>query len=289
MISTIDGLSGTAAADTMRDVLRIDFVTLFPEMMLGAARHSMLKRAEDSGLVAFGAVDPRSFAADRHRTVDDTPFGGGPGMLMKPEPLDAAIRSILPQPAKGTAVVMPDPTGTPFTQNDAAELAGSGHVVFVCGHYEGIDERIADKWVTHRFSIGDYVLTGGELPALVMADAIVRLVPGVLGDAASLAIDSHADGLLSAPQYTRPDVWEGLEVPTVLRSGDHGAIAKWKRRQALLATRQRRPDLFARANLAKSDLDLLQSSFAGSDRSACPENEPGHADADETPPGSDRR
>lgn len=264
-------------------------MTLFPEMVLGAVRHSMLRRAEESGLVAFHAVDPRSFATDRHRTVDDTPYGGGPGMLMKPEPLDAAIRSILPHPGTGAAVVMPDPTGTTFTQSDAAYLAKTGHVVFVCGHYEGIDERIAQKWITHRFSIGDYVLTGGELPALVIADAIVRLVPGVLGDAASLEIDSHAEGLLSAPQYTRPEVWEGLEVPAILRSGDHGAIAKWKRREALLATRERRPDLFARANLAKSDLDLLQSSFAGSDRSACPETDAGHIDADETPPGSDRR
>jgi tRNA (guanine37-N1)-methyltransferase len=169
------------------------------------------------------------------------------------------------------AVVMPDPTGPLFGQEDAQELSRFDQVVFLCGHYEGIDERVCEKWVTHRFSIGDYVLTGGELPALVMADAVVRLLPGVLGDASSLGIDSHSDGLLSAPQYTRPEVWEGRSVPDVLRSGDHGAIAKWKRAVGLKVTRERRPDLFARAALAKSDLVLLEFGTADKRELVVPE------------------
>lgn len=240
----------------MRDVLRIDFVTLFPEMVLGAVGHSMLRRAAESGLVSFHGINPREFTTDKHRTVDDTPYGGGPGMVMKPEPVDAALSAV--NAGGRVAVVLPDPTGALFGQVDARELGGFDQVVFVCGHYEGVDERVCEKWVTHRFSIGDYVLTGGELPALVMADAIVRLVPGVLGDVESLSIDSHSDGLLSAPQYTRPESWEGRDVPEVLTTGDHGAIARWKRKVSLTTTRQRRPDLFAKAALAKSDLSLLE-------------------------------
>jgi len=239
-------------------VLRIDFVTLFPELVLGSVEYSIMKRAQTAQLVSFGAVNPRDFATDKHRTVDDAPFGGGPGMLMKPEPIDAALASIV---GAETIVVMPDPTGRLLTQSDVVSMASSHHIVLLCGHYEGIDERIAEKWVTHRFSIGDYVLTGGELPALVIADAVVRTLPGVLGSSDSLDIDSHADGLLSAPQFTRPEVWDGRSVPDVLKSGDHGAIARWKRTASLRLTRETRPDLFARAELAKSDLDLLKSSF----------------------------
>jgi tRNA (guanine37-N1)-methyltransferase len=237
--------------------LRIDFVTLFPEMVLHAMRQSMLKRAEEAELTRYHAVDPREFTTDNHRTVDDKPYGGGPGMVMKPEPVAQAIRSL--DLEEGTAVVLPDPTGLLFRQEDAAKLAATPRIVFVCGHYEGIDHRIVERFVTHRFSIGDYVLTGGELPALVMADAIVRLVPGVLGCGQSLEIDSHQGGLLSAPQYTKPQNWEGMEVPEVLRSGDHGAVERWKRQIALKITREQRPDLFCRAKLEKTDLDLLSS------------------------------
>lgn len=239
-------------------MLVVDFVTLFPQMVLNAVGHSILKRAKSAGLAEFRATNPRDFATDAHRTVDDSPFGGGPGMLLRPEPMDAAIRSLV---GEGSAIVMPDPTGPLLTQGDILNLAAAPHLIFVCGHYEGIDERVCDKWVTHRFSIGDYVLTGGELPALVIADAVVRTLPGVLGSSASLGIDSHSDGLLSSPQFTRPTEWDGRAVPAVLTSGDHGAIARWKRLQSLLVTRERRPDLFARAALAKSDLDLLKSSF----------------------------
>jgi tRNA (guanine37-N1)-methyltransferase len=238
---------------------RIDFVTLFPEMVLGAVEYSIVGRAQRNGLVSFSAVNPREFATDKRGTVDDTPYGGGPGMLMKPEPIDAALASL--HLASDAVVILPDPTGRLFRQEDAIQLSGVPRMVFLCGHYEGIDERVSQKWVTHRFSIGDYVLTGGELPALVMAEAIVRNVEGVLGDAKSLGIDSHSDGMLSAPQYTRPEVWEGRSVPEVLTSGDHGAITRWKRAQSLLLTRRQRPDLFARAPLAKFDIDLLQSGF----------------------------
>lgn len=238
-------------------MLRIDFVTLFPEMVLEAVDHSMLMRAKEAGAVEFGAVNPREFTHDKHRTVDDNPFGGGPGMLMKCEPLAAAIDSLFPD--ENTAVVMTDPTGTPFTQALAHELASRPRIIFVCGHYEGIDDRIRRLYATHTVSIGDFVLTGGELPGLVMADAITRLLPGVLGSPDSLGADSHAEGLLSAPQFTRPEEFRGEAVPEVLRSGDHGAIEKWRRKHALETTRTNRPDLFWRAELTKSDMKLLET------------------------------
>jgi tRNA (guanine37-N1)-methyltransferase len=276
-------------------VLRIDFVTLFPEMVLPALDHSILRRAAQAGIVAFGATNPRDFTTDKHRTVDDTPFGGGPGMLMKIEPVVAALEALgvrreasaakrdepdrsdpntqhltpntypdlntqhptlnTPSP---TAIVLTDPTGAPFTQAAAQNLARQQHIVFLCGHYEGIDDRIRNL-ATHVFSVGDFILTGGELPAMLMADAIVRTIPGVLGSAESLDADSHSEGLLSAPQYTRPEEFNGWRVPEVLLSGNHGAIAKWRREQALRRTRDLRPDLLAKAPLEKKDLDMLSS------------------------------
>jgi tRNA (guanine37-N1)-methyltransferase len=234
--------------------MRIDFVTLFPEMVLGALEHSITKRAQEAGVTSYGTANPRDFTADRHRTVDDSPFGGGPGMLLKAEPVAQAIESLGP----ADAVVFTDPTGHRFEQNHAQALASVEHLVFVCGHYEGIDDRVRQHFATHVFSIGDFVLTNGEMPAVVMADAIVRLLPGVLGSEDSLGIDSHADGLLSAPQFTRPEVWRGHSVPPVLLSGNHSEIAKWKRRQSLKLTREGRPDLFARARLMNSDLKLIE-------------------------------
>lgn len=238
-------------------MLRIDFVTLFPEMMLEAVSHSMLMRAKDAGAVEFGAVNPREFTHDKHRTVDDNPFGGGPGMLMRCEPVAAAIDSLFPD--ENTAVVMTDPTGAPFSQAMAQDLASRPRIIFVCGHYEGIDDRVRRLYATHAVSIGDFVLTGGELPALVMADAVTRLQPGVLGCSQSLEVDSHSDGLLSAPQFTRPEEFRGEAVPEVLRSGDHAAIGKWRRTHALELTRTNRPDLFWRAELTAKDLKLLES------------------------------
>jgi tRNA (guanine37-N1)-methyltransferase len=238
-------------------MLRVDFVTLFPEMIEQALSHSILSRAARSGAVRFGTVDPRAFTSDAHRTVDEKPYGGGPGMLMKPEPLDRALRSL--ELDAGAFVVFPEPTGAPYTQAVAAQLASGTRIVIVCGHYEGIDERIPMKYATHRVSLGDFVVTGGELPGLLIADSVVRLLPNVLGCSESLEIDSHSDGLLSAPQYTRPEVFEEHAVPEVLRSGDHKAVETWKRREALKHTRSCRPDLFCRAKLEKKDVDLLSS------------------------------
>lgn len=235
--------------------MRIDFVTLFPEMMLDAVGHSILGRAAGSGLVEFKATNPREFTTDKHRTVDDSPYGGGPGMLMKCEPIAKALDSLELDPV--AAVVLTDPTGTRFTQEIAKDLSTKQRVVFLCGHYEGIDDRIRQLYATHTVSLGDFVLTGGELPSLVMADAIVRLIPGALGSAESLEADSHSDGLLSAPQYTRPEEFRGLKAPDVLLSGDHEAIRKWRRAQSLDLTRRNRPDLFAHARLDKKDVDML--------------------------------
>ena len=248
---------GRVLAESAARPLRIDFVTLFPEMSLDAVSHSILGRAASSGLVEYHATNPRDFATDKHRTVDDTPFGGGPGMVMKCEPVAAALRAIPVEDPFKTAVVMTDPTGKRFEQADAKRLSQLRHVVFVCGHYEGIDDRIRELYATDVFSIGDDILTGGELPALVMCDAIVRLLPGVLGSAESLEIDAHSQGLLSAPQFTRPEVFEGVRVPEELCRGDHGAKERWKRKVALNTTRRNRPDLFCRAELDKADLDLL--------------------------------
>jgi tRNA (guanine37-N1)-methyltransferase len=205
-------------------------------MVLPAARHSMLARAEEAGIVEFIASNPREFAYDQHRKVDDRVYGGGPGMLMKAEPVALALEFL--EPSANAAIVITDPAGDLFVQETARELSAMEEVFFLCGHYEGFDHRV-NSFATHRLSIGDYVLTGGELPALVMADAIVRLLPGVLGSAESLSADSFSGGLLSAPNYTRPEVWRGLEVPEVLLSGDHAKVAAYQRDLAERATRER--------------------------------------------------
>jgi len=245
-------------------VPRVDFVTLFPEMVRPALEHSILGRASSSGLVQFRTVNPRDFCHDRHMKVDDKPFGGEPGMLIRAEPVARALEWIEGGGEKaggGTvAVVLTAPTGRTFNQASARELASYDQIVFLCGHYEGIDHRIEEKFCTHVFSIGDYVLTNGELPALVMADAVVRLLPGVLGSSASLDADSFSDGLLSAPNYTRPEVWREMAVPPVLLGGDHKVIQKWRRAYALKLTRDHRPDLFSRVKLRKGDLELLAPS-----------------------------
>ncbi len=238
--------------------MRIGFVALFPEVIQAGLGVSMANRAMEKALVTYQFANPRDFATDPHKTVDEKPYGGGPGMVMMPDIVDMALQSLAPFSEK-SAVVVPDPCGKRFVQADAIELSKFEDIVFVCGHYEGIDERFVSKRATHRFSLGDFVMTGGEIPALAMADAIIRLIPGVLGDAESLNIDSYSDGLLSAPQYTRPGTWEGMEVPEVLRSGDHGAIAKWKRQVALSTTRELRPELLALAILEKGDADMLSS------------------------------
>ena len=224
----------------MGDPLRIDVLTLFPPLLEVYLGESMMKRAARMGAAEFRVVNPRDFTTDIHRTADDRPYGGGPGMVLKPEPLAAAIRSVVDDDAH---VVLMSPQGARFTQAKAEELAARRHLVFVCGHYEGVDERVCDLFVDEEISIGDYVLTNGALPAAVVIDAVVRLLPGVVGGEGGTAAESFSSGLLDHPHYTRPEVFEGLPVPPILLSGDHAAIARWRRDQALSRTRERRPDL----------------------------------------------
>lgn len=244
--------------------MRIDFVSLFPSVVEAVLSNSILGLAQKSGLIRVRAVDPRDFCYDRHQKVDDSPFGGGPGMLIRVEPVALAVRHLKPE--AGAEIVLTAPTGIPFTQSAAIELARAPQVVFLCGHYEGFDHRVETVIATRAYSIGDYVLTNGELPALVMADAVARLLPGVLGDPASLEADSHSDGLLSAPNYTRPETWEDHVVPEILKSGNHAAINRWRRETALRLTAERRPDLLARGALTRSDVILLTNSGTSDQR-----------------------
>jgi tRNA (guanine37-N1)-methyltransferase len=224
---------------------RIDVVTIFPDY-LAPLKQSLLGKAVERGLVEVAVHDLRQWTDDVHRTVDDAPYGGGPGMVMRPEPWGRALDAVRPP---GTRLVVPTPAGQRFTQATAAEWAAEPGLVFACGRYEGIDQRVAD-WAVEvgpvsEVSIGDYVLAGGESAVLVMVEAVTRLLPGVVGNRESVEFDSHADGLLEGPSYTRPASWRGLEVPPVLLSGDHAAIARWRRAESLRRTEQRRPDLFA--------------------------------------------
>lgn len=220
--------------------MRIDVITIFPGMLDGFLRESMLKRAVRAGTVDLNTVDLRAFTTDVHRTTDDRPFGGGPGMVLKPEPLFAAVESLRTPEAQ---VILMSPQGRPFRQAEAQRLSQAAHLIFVCGHYEGVDERVRQHLVTEELSIGDYVLTNGVLPAAVVVDAVVRLLPGVLGGEGATGEESFADGLLEYPQYTRPFSFRGMTVPDVLRSGDHEAVAAWRREQAWERTRARRQDL----------------------------------------------
>lgn len=229
--------------------MRIDILTLFPRMFEGPLSESIVKRAGDAGLVEIGVHDIRDQATDRHRVVDDAPYGGGAGMVMKAEPLAKAIRAVR---TPGSRVVLLSAQGALFDQAAARRLAAVPHLVLVAGHYEGLDERVIESDVDEEMSIGDYVLTGGELPAMVVTDAVVRLVPGVI-DAASLDRESHTGGLLEGPQYTRPVEHEGRRVPPVLLSGDHPAIEKWRRSEAIRRTAERRPDLLATADLTPEE------------------------------------
>ena len=236
--------------------MKFVFVTLFPEQIEAAANHSMLKRAMDTGIIQMECINPRDFSLDRHHSVDDAPFGGGVGMVLKPEPVVEAIK-VAKARAPGAPVIAMSPGGATFKQSLAENWAkNETGLIFVCGHYEGFDERIY-HWVDVKISIGDFVLTGGELPALLIMDAVSRFVPGVLGKLASAEEDSFSSGLLEYPQYTRPVVFEGMEVPEVLRNGNHALIARWRRKQALKATYLLRPDMLP-AELEKQDTKLLQ-------------------------------
>ncbi len=223
--------------------MKIDFVTLFPAMFPSVMDASMMARAKDKGLLDWGCVNPRDFTEDKHHKVDDRPFGGGPGMLMMVEPLDKAIKSVR---KKGSKVIFLSPQGKTFDDKAAMRLSREKHLILVCGHYEGVDERTADLF-DEELSVGDFVLTGGELPAMLVADAVARLVPGVIKKEDATASESFATGLLDFPQYTRPRVWRGREVPEILFSGDHAKIAAWRKTAAAKATKRKRPDLIERA------------------------------------------
>ena len=220
--------------------MKIDVLTLFPGMFPGPLDESIIKRACESGRLQLGVHDLRDYTHDSHRTVDDRPFGGGPGMLLKPEPLFEAVEALR---GEKTRVILTSPAGRPFRQEIARELAGEKHLLLVCGSYEGFDERVRQSLADDEISIGDYVLTNGALPAMVIVDAVTRLLPGVLGDDESSQDESFSGCLLEYPQYTRPAEFRGMNVPEVLLSGDHAAIEKWRREQATVQTRQRRPDL----------------------------------------------
>lgn len=237
--------------------MRIDLLTLFPGMFSGFLAESILKRALEKSLVQIQTWNIRDFAEDKHRVVDDYPYGGGAGMVMKPEPLSRAILAAQ-QAGSGGKVIYMAPQGQTLTQAKARQLADEPHLVILCGHYEGVDERVRQLWVDEEISIGDYVLTGGELAAAVLVDAVVRLLPGVLGSNLSAEEESFSDGLLEYPQYTRPPEFMGLTVPDVLLSGNHQQIARWRREQSLQLTWSRRPDLLLQATLCKQDRKFLQ-------------------------------
>ena len=223
-------------------MLEIDVITIFPQMLDGFLGQSMMKRAAAMNAVCFRTIDLRAFTTDRHRTTDDRPYGGGPGMVMKCDPLFKAVASVKRPESK---VIMMSPSGRLFKQAVARELTACSHLIFICGHYEGIDERVREALVDDELSIGDYVLTNGVLPAAVVIDAVVRLLPGVLGGEGAAEQESFSEGLLEYPHYTRPEEYEGMRVPDILLSGDHGEIQRWRAEQSRKRTEERRPDLLA--------------------------------------------
>ncbi len=237
--------------------MRIDIVTIFPAMFGGPLAVGIVGRAIGRGTLAVTVHDLRDFTTDRHRVVDDVPYGGGPGMVLKPEPLFRALDAIETSGGRAPTVVLTSPQGTRFTHEVATRLSQVAHLVLLCGRYEGVDERVRER-VTEEMSIGDYILSGGELPALVILDAVARLVPGVVGDEQSVAEDSFSRGLLDFPQYTRPPEFGGLKVPEVLLSGNHEEIRLWRHRQAIAKTWRRRPDLLAKARISSEDQAVLE-------------------------------
>lgn len=249
----------------------IHLLTIHPTIVSGPLQESILGRAQQQGLLDIRVVNIRDFALSKHQQTDDYPYGGGAGLVMKPEPVHGAVRwcqGRAPEGARPARVILMDPQGKPFTQKVAEELSTEEHLILVCGRYEGFDERIR-ALATDEISLGDYVLMGGELPALVMIEAVSRLIPGVLGDAESAVTESHTSGLLEGPQYTRPIEFEGMRVPEILTSGDHGAVDRWRRQEALRRTAERRPDMLATADLSAEDRAFL-ADLAGEQPPAVP-------------------
>ncbi len=236
--------------------MRFEIFTLFPDVFPPYLQASILQRAIQNGLIEIGLHDIRRWTTDKHHITDDMPYGGGGGMVMKPEPVFAAVESVLGAPPS-CPVILLTPQGRSFNQRVAQELAAGPGLALICGRYEGFDERIRQHLATDEISLGDFVVTGGELPALMVVDAVTRLIPGALGDPSGAADDSHALGLLEYPQYTRPAEFRGWQVPEILLSGNHAQIARWRREQSLLRTWQRRPDLLATASLSASDREFL--------------------------------
>ena len=240
--------------------MRIDILSLFPAMFDGPFGDSIIRRAVENGILDINITNPRDFAEGKHQQVDDTPFGGGSGMVMKPEPVFKAVRHVKENTDfVNRRVLLMSPEGSVFNQAKARELAKYDQLIFICGHYEGFDARISENLADEIISIGDYVLTGGELPAMIITDAVARMLPGVLGSEESAPTDSFYNGLLEHPQYTRPREYEGLTVPDILLSGDHAKIAKWRREKSLEITLKNRPDLLQTAELSEADQRYIES------------------------------
>ncbi|PLC16725.1 tRNA (guanosine(37)-N1)-methyltransferase TrmD [Bacillus paralicheniformis] len=233
--------------------MKIDFLTLFPEMFEGVLGSSILQKAQDKDAVHFRVVNFRAFSDNKHQTVDDYPYGGGAGMVLKPQPVFDAVEKLTAEAAGSPRIILVCPQGERYTQQKAEELAQEEHLMFICGHYEGYDERIREHLSTDEISIGDFVLTGGELPAMMIADSVVRLLPGVLGKEESHLEDSFSTGLLEHPHYTRPADYKGLKVPDVLTSGNHAKIKEWRRKESLRRTFLRRPDLLENYPLSEEE------------------------------------
>lgn len=244
--------------------MRIDFLTIFPGLISGALDYGLLMQARQKGLLEMNVVNLRDFAKDRHRTVDDVAYGGGPGMVFKPEPVFEAMDSLR---TGGCRVILPGPQGRRFDRQAAQDLAGVPHLIFICGRYEGVDERIREALADDEYSIGDFVTMGGELPALVIMEAVARFVPGVVGDEQSVALDSFQEPLLDYPHYTRPAEFRGMKVPEVLLSGHHEQVRKWRRRMMLQRTLERRPDLLEGASLTDEDRRFLEEIRRGKQES----------------------
>ncbi len=241
--------------------MRIDILTLFPNLFEAPFNFGIFKRAVENGLIELHLHDIRDFTHDKHRTADDYPYGGGAGMVLKPEPVFEAVESItsdIIDESLKPGIILLTPQGRSLTQAVAKELSEHNHLIFICGHYEGVDERVRDHLATDEISIGDYVLTGGEIPAMVVVDAVVRLIPGVLGSEESPLEDSYVSGLLEYPQYTRPADYRGWKVPEVLLSGNHSEIARWRREQIIKRTMERRPELLNKANLGLEDKKMVK-------------------------------
>jgi tRNA (guanine37-N1)-methyltransferase len=238
--------------------MRFDILTLFPGLFAGVFDESIMKRAREAGLVTITLHNIRDYAAGRHQVTDDTPYGGGGGMIMKPEPIFAAVEAVTGDEIETTPIILLTPQGRLFDQQVARELSHYPRLVLICGRYEGVDERVHQYLATDEISIGDYVLAGGEIPAMVLVEAVTRLLPGVLGDPSATFEDSHAESLLEYPHYTRPPVFRGHAVPDVLLSGHHAQIVRWRRQEALRRTREHRPDLLRHAHLSGEDRAFLR-------------------------------